>query len=90
MYSMFLFYLKINNVHRKMYVHSLYVPSSSVISKENLNNVPFKNEDYCILTYFNDFTCLYVGKAMKCGNNGSYYFVDYDIVIKTAKSTGKI
>jgi len=73
-----------------MYIHSLYLSSSSVISKEKLNNVPLKNEDYCILTYFEDFTCLYVGKAMKCGNNGSYSFVDSDTLINTAKSTGKI
>jgi len=50
--------------------------------------LPFKNEDYCILTYFEDFTCLYVGKAIQCGDNGSYDFVNSVIVTKTAKSTG--
>ncbi|XP_060860314.1 uncharacterized protein LOC132937513 [Metopolophium dirhodum] len=62
----------------------------SFISKEKLNNVPLKNEDYCILTYFKDFTCLYVGKAIQCGNNGSYNFVDYDTLLNTAKSIDKI
>jgi len=51
--------------------------------------VPLRNEDYCILTYFEDFTCLYVGKAMKCDNNGSYNFVEFDTLQKTATSTGK-
>eukprot|EP00102_Acyrthosiphon_pisum_P023137 XP_016660347.1 PREDICTED: uncharacterized protein LOC107883907 [Acyrthosiphon pisum] len=69
---------------------SLYLSSSSVISKGKLNNVPLKNEDYCILTYFEDFTCLYVGKAIKCGNNGSYSFIDLETLDKTAKSTDKI
>jgi len=50
--------------------------------------VPLKNEDYCILTYFEDFSCLYGGKAIKC-DNGSYDFVDYDTLSKTATSTGK-
>lgn len=50
--------------------------------------MPFKNEDYCILTYFEDFTCLYVGKARKCDNNGSYDFVDGDTPFETARSTG--
>ncbi|XP_060862031.1 uncharacterized protein LOC132939048 [Metopolophium dirhodum] len=62
----------------------------SFISEKNLNNVPLKNEDYCILTYFEDFTCLYVGKAIKCGNTGSYNFVDYDTLLNTANSTDKI
>eukprot|EP00102_Acyrthosiphon_pisum_P026205 XP_016663415.1 PREDICTED: uncharacterized protein LOC100569023 [Acyrthosiphon pisum] len=62
----------------------------SFISEEKLNNVPLKNEDYCILTYFKDFTCLYVGKAIKCGNNGSYDFVDFDTLLNTAESTDKI
>eukprot|EP00102_Acyrthosiphon_pisum_P022410 XP_016659620.1 PREDICTED: uncharacterized protein LOC107883660 [Acyrthosiphon pisum] len=62
----------------------------SFLSEEKLNNVPLKNEDICILTYFKDFTCLYVGKAIKCGNNGSYNFVDYDPVINTAMDTDEI
>ncbi|XP_060858547.1 uncharacterized protein LOC132935918 isoform X2 [Metopolophium dirhodum] len=61
----------------------------SFISEEKLNNVPLKNEDYCMLTYFEDFTCLYVGKAIKC-NNGSYTFVDYDTVRYTNESTDKV
>ncbi|XP_029347622.1 uncharacterized protein LOC100166817 isoform X3 [Acyrthosiphon pisum] len=72
---------------------SLYLSSSSkkdsFFSKEKLNNVPFKNKDYCILTYFEDFTCLYVGKAIK-SDNGSYDFADGIILTKTAKSTDKI
>ncbi|KAL4141977.1 hypothetical protein QTP88_004511 [Uroleucon formosanum] len=62
----------------------------SFFNEEKLNNVPFKNEDYCILTYFEDFTCLYVGKARKCDNNGSYDFVDGDTPFETARSTDKI
>jgi len=50
--------------------------------------VPFKNKDYCILTYFEDFTCLYAGKAVKSGNDGSYDFFDFDILSKTVCSTG--
>ncbi|XP_029341209.1 uncharacterized protein LOC115033194 [Acyrthosiphon pisum] len=59
----------------------------SFLSEEKLNNVPLKNEDICILTYFKDFTCLYVGKAIKCGNNGGYDFVDYDTVLNTTMDT---
>jgi len=77
-----------------MYVYSLYISScfrkGSFISKEQLNNVPLKNEDYCILTNFEDFTCLYVGKAIKCDKDGSYNFIDYDTLFKTSLSTGKI
>ncbi|XP_029344966.1 uncharacterized protein LOC100167801 isoform X2 [Acyrthosiphon pisum] len=61
----------------------------SFSSKEKLNNVPLKNEDYCILTYFEDFTSLYVGKAIKC-DNGSYDFVDINTLLNTAKSTDQI
>jgi len=50
--------------------------------------VPLKNGDYCILTYFEDFTCLYAGKAIKSGDNGSYDFVDCATLINTAESTG--
>jgi len=79
--------------HRKIYIYSLY-PSrnfrkESFISEEKLNNVPLKNEDYCILTFFKDLTCLYAGNAIRCDNNGSYNFVDYDTLLNTAKSTGK-
>ncbi|XP_008187183.1 uncharacterized protein LOC100570802 [Acyrthosiphon pisum] len=62
----------------------------SFISEKKLNNVQLKNEDYCILTYFEDFTSLYVGKAIKCGNNGSYNFFEYDTIFNTANSTDKI
>jgi len=78
-----------------MYIYSLYLSSSSrkgsFFSEEKLvkkNNVPFKNEDYCILTYFEDFTCLYVGKAIKRVDNGSFDFADGIILTKTARSTG--
>lgn len=79
-------------VHRKIYIYNLYLSSSfrkdSFFSEEKLNNVPLKNEDYCILTYFEDFTCVYVAKARKCDDNGSYDFVDSDTLYKTANSTG--
>ncbi|XP_022168298.1 uncharacterized protein LOC111032328 isoform X2 [Myzus persicae] len=73
---------------------SLYLSSSSrkgsFFNEEKLNNVPLKNKDYCIMTYFEDLTCLYVGKAIKSDNDGSYDFVDFDTLHKTAISTDKI
>ncbi|XP_026818102.1 uncharacterized protein LOC113557019 isoform X2 [Rhopalosiphum maidis] len=73
---------------------SLYLSSSSrkgsIFSQEKLNSMPLKNEDYCILTYFEDFTCLYVGKAIKSDTDDSYNFFDFDILCETACSTDKI
>ncbi|CAI6358820.1 unnamed protein product [Macrosiphum euphorbiae] len=73
---------------------SLYVSRTlrrgNFISEEKLNNVPLKNEDYCILTYFEDFTCLYIGKAIKRDNDGRYDFVDINTLSNTAESTDKI
>ncbi|CAI6358736.1 unnamed protein product [Macrosiphum euphorbiae] len=60
------------------------------ISEEKLNNVPLKNEDHCILTYFEDFTCLYIGKAIQRDNDGRYDFVDINTLSNTAESTDKI
>lgn len=81
-----------DNVNKKIYIYSLYLSSSSrkgsFLSDEKLNIVPFKNKDYCILTYFEDFTCLYAGKAVKCDNDGSYEFIDFDVIEKTVHSTG--
>jgi len=75
-----------------MYIYSLYLSSSSrkgtFFNEDKLNNVLLKNKDYCILTYFEDFTCLYAGKAVKSDIDGSYNFVDFDILQKTANSTG--
>ena len=50
--------------------------------------MPLKNEDHCILTYFEDFTCLYIGKAIKRDNDGRYDFVDINTLSNTAESTG--
>jgi len=84
--------IRYDYVNKKIYIYSLYLYSSSrkgsFLNDEKLNIVPFKNNDYCILTYFEDFTCLYAGKAVKCGNNGSYNFVDFNILEKTINSTG--
>lgn len=79
-------------VNRKIFIYSSYLSNSSrkdsTFSQEKLNNMPLKNEDYCILTYFEDFTCLYVGKAIKSDKDGCYNFFDFDTLCKTACSTG--
>lgn len=40
-----------------------------------------------MITVFEDFTCLYVCKALKINEN-DYVVVDFDLVLKTAGSIG--
>lgn len=97
--NIFIFYLMVTIRHtfdsyviKNIFIYSSYLSSSSRkdsnFSQEKLNNMPLKNEDYCILTYFEDFTSLYVGKAIKSDKDGSYNFFDFDTLCKTACSTG--
>ncbi|KAE9524914.1 hypothetical protein AGLY_014964 [Aphis glycines] len=79
----------LSNSDSSSYLSSSY-RKGSTFSQEKLNNISLKNEDYCILTYFEDFTCLYVGKAIKSDKDGSYNFFDFDTLCKTACSTDKI
>lgn len=55
--------------------------------KTKQNNLMFKNGDYCKITFFEDFTCLYVCKALKKDEN-DYGVLDTDLILKTASSTG--
>lgn len=40
-----------------------------------------------MITFFDDFTCLYVSKALKKDEN-DYDVLDFDLVLKTTNSKG--
>lgn len=46
--------------------------------------------DFCFITYFEHFTNMYINKVKKNKQNLIYEPVDFDILEKTAESTGNI
>lgn len=50
--------------------------------------MPLENKDYCIITYFEDFSCIYVCKVIYDDINDTYDLCDGDVLLETAKSTG--
>lgn len=56
--------------------------------KKTCNDLPFKNGDSCVITFFDSYTCVYVVKALKSITDNSYSICNSDIVSETATSTG--
>jgi len=55
--------------------------NSFLISPKHYD-LPLKNKDYCLVTYFEDFSCIYVCKAIK--KDTEYEVYNFDILTKTA------
>lgn len=62
----------------------------SFLNQKESNNVPFKNGDICIITYFEDFSDIYVCKALHNTSNKTYDMIGIDVVLMTMSSTGEL
>jgi len=76
-----------------IYIFSIYLSKSfrrgSFNNKPKTYDIPFKSGDVCMITYFEDFTCLYVCKAKK-NDQHSYELINENIPLMTLKSEGMI
>lgn len=70
--------------------HSLRKSSfHSIQQKRKQKSLLLKNGDYCIITHFEDFSSIYVTKAIKNSKDGSFDVCSLEVTKKTIESIGK-
>ncbi|XP_050525474.1 uncharacterized protein LOC126896591 isoform X2 [Daktulosphaira vitifoliae] len=78
--------LKISIIDELMKVEEQNLTNYDLKKSSKIERSMLKSGDYCIITYFEDFDCIYIGKAKKDNNDIVLY--NYNLILEVMQSKG--